>query len=650
MRRYLEIPIGTELRVRIWWHGLAALLVVLAPSQLYRGRPVWHLLPNEVPQALAMGCAYLWLALYLHVKGSRLPSGFLARIATVVLASLVCFGAASLAVVGLDGASFSRGIALLSTIAGTLLMLAVSFPELLRRAALPVIALLLLCLLVGIFARRPGAPTTWEQTSAFHTLRINTFDRLVPPQRLRDGGAIAALGDGFLLVTGRGEFYRLDWTASGDSLQSQRLSLPPPVVREAVTEPGVRGRDRFRQRVTDLLIDTTARPVRVFVAHQYWNKSAQCFTLQVSVTELVIPAAASLPEGSGWRRMFETQPCLPRSAGYGGIVTGGKLARDARGRLLLSTGDHGFNGVTGFADPSGSAVAQLPESDYGKILVITPDGGRSVLSSGHRNPQGLAVDDQGLVWESEHGPQGGDELNIIRDGANYGWPLATYGAAYGLDAWPLDTAGEHHTSFTEPAHVWVPSVGISSLIVVRGVAFHRWRGDLLVSSLVGETLYRVRRRGTEVLYVEAMRLNHKIRDLEEGRDGRIVIWTDVGVLLTLSPGVTTPTGEAVYSRCSGCHDNGPLGTGRTAPDLQGILGLQVASRGDFTYSEALRQAGGAWTRERLEAFLENPSAFAPGTTHWLHLSSTLERRIVIDYLGILNRVPASDRITRPDAP
>ena len=252
-----------------------------------------------------------------------------------------------------------------------------------------------------------------------------------------------------------------------------------------------------------------------------------------------------------------------------------------------------------------------------------------MLSLGHRNPQGLAVARDGRIWESEHGPQGGDEVNLIAQGANYGWPLVTYGVEYGSTAWPLDPEGRDHGEFQEPALAFVPSVATSALIELQGDEFPRWDGDLLLASLRAETLYRLRLRGDRVIYAEPIRLGRRIRDLAQMPDGRVVAWTDSGVLTELAR--ATGAGDAFAALCAGCH--APAFGEPAGPSLAGVVGRDVASVPGFDYSEALRALEGAWTPEALDAFLRDPQAYAPGTTMDLPPLDDAARAEVVAYLS-----------------
>ena len=211
--------------------------------------------------------------------------------------------------------------------------------------------------------------------------------------------------------------------------------------------------------------------------------------------------------------------------------------------MLITIGD-GFNY---------REKAQDLSNGLGKIVRVNLDGSipadnpfadkegarREIYSFGHRNEQGLAVDPaDGTIYETEHGPMGGDELNIIEAGANYGWPLATYG---------LDYSGAQITPFTEyegskqPVKYWVPSIGPSGLAIYQGDLFPGWKGDLLVGALAKTALHRLDMEDGKVVGEERYLDGERIRDVREGPDGAIYVTTEdhdgapVGKVLRLTP-------------------------------------------------------------------------------------------------------------------
>ncbi|MEO6033460.1 MAG: PQQ-dependent sugar dehydrogenase [Burkholderiaceae bacterium] len=172
----------------------------------------------------------------------------------------------------------------------------------------------------------------------------------------------------------------------------------------------------------------------------------------------------------------------------------------------------------------------------GRLPADNPDFGSAAApglwSYGHRNPQGAALHPvSGELWESEHGPQGGDEINIARAGANYGWPIRSYGCHYGDPVG--DTCriggGTHAPDYVEPLAYWVPtSIAPSGLAFYTGAMFPEWRGNLFTGSLSGRALWRLTLNGNSVVAREPLfaSLGERIRDVRQGPDGALYLLTD----------------------------------------------------------------------------------------------------------------------------
>ena len=381
----------------------------------------------------------------------------------------------------------------------------------------------------------PAAATPAENRerivrSALYDFTLTTHAGLVPPpDRPRAGGSIAAYGDGFLLVTAAGDFFRLWWAPENTTLRAERLPASVPFNRGALLDAS-NAELAAPFRITDLLVDEGEDAPRVFVAHHHWDAAADCVTLRVSSATL--PLEPSGP-AAHWETVFDSRPCLTVgemwATGEAADRGGGRLAFDDEGGLLLSVGDYGFDGLD-----DRPAFPQESDVSYGKILSLDLAGGSRPFSIGHRNPQGLLVDSQQRVWSTEHGPEGGDELNLVVRGGNYGWPLATYGTAYDSDVWPLAADPRSHGRFREPAEAFVPAVGISQLLEVSAEYVPRWAGDLLVSSLQAAMLFRMHLVDDRVIYTEHLDVSMRVRDIAEGRDGRMVIWNDAGEVASLT--------------------------------------------------------------------------------------------------------------------
>jgi cytochrome c2 len=543
----------------------------------------------------------------------------------VLAVAALCFGAAFTWLFFGPEVTRSRGMSIVA--AGVGISLGV-LPFLRTGRSLVAGTALAAVLAAGLFAPRQPAikgdqATTVELATSLAYISIRYHRGVVETKRSNRGGAVAALDDGVLVATAEGVFHRIDWDSTAAQLAVTRLDIRSPLNSDeflgdmpAQPPPYATAPPYFR--VTGLVLDSAASvPGRMYVAHHHWNTRDRCMALRVS-TAMLDASGAATP----WQTVFETRPCLPLSEEYKQNETGGRLAW-YRGRLLLSTGDNGFHGE--------HALSQDPSGDYGKILLLDAEGGREVVSMGHRNPQGLMVDDEGRIWSTEHGPSGGDEINVIVPGGNYCWPSVTYGTEYGQRTWTHGAKEHSNATFIEPAMAFVPSPAVTSMLEVTRGPFPEWHGDLLIGSLGTKDLLRARIQDDKVRYVEHIPIGNRIRDLVQARDGRIVMWTDEGDIVMVSP-AEKPLGERVYERCAGCHGLTLDGTG-LGPRVRGLQGRVVASVEGYAYSPALKKLGGTWVAERLTRFLRDPQAFAPGTTMQFEgLTDAREIEALIAYL------------------
>lgn len=213
-----------------------------------------------------------------------------------------------------------------------------------------------------------------------------------------------------------------------------------------------------------------------------------------------------------------------------GVHFGSRIVFDRKGKVYFTIGERGA-----------MQKAQDLKMPNGKVYRINEDGtipadnpfaasadkaeGRiaAIWSYGHRNPQGLALDLQGNLWDTEHAPRGGDEVNLVLKGKNYGWPLVSFGINYS-DApfnvpWP-----KPDQDIAMPAYRWLPSTGACGLDTVRGNAFPAWKGDLVAGGLAGQNLDRLRMKdGKLVEREELLQGMGRIRDVVCGPDGNIYV-------------------------------------------------------------------------------------------------------------------------------
>ncbi len=258
-------------------------------------------------------------------------------------------------------------------------------------------------------------------------------------------------------------------------------------------------------------------------------------------------ASARLDKAAGTltdvKIIFHSYPYLPSNR-LGG-KTGGRIAIARDGSLFVTFGDRDDDDVPW-------DVAQKLDNDLGKIIHITPDGAPArdnpflhtpgarpeIWAYGLRSPEGLAFDPKtGVLWNTDIGPQGGDEINIIKRGANYGWPIITYGIEYTRNTYPIGDNGIRigngytaHEGMEQPVYYWDPSFTPSGLAFYHGDLFAEWKNSLFSGALSGQALDRLEIRGNKIVAEEALltELNTRIRDVQAGPDGAVYVLTDSG--------------------------------------------------------------------------------------------------------------------------
>ena len=612
----------------VLWYGLGAALLLLGPSRLTLNEPIW-----SVDRALLAQVAGLALALLL--TGVVLVVARLMGLRIDLLGALIvaCFALLAYCLtLLLVEASVSRRL----LVSGSFLYLClVAAPILLAGRYLGLGTGGLAAANLAVLAL--GAPEVRATTetgvllTAYHAVRVTFYEGLIENPIV--GGGIAQFGEDQLVASGDGALYQVRWPGNG--LAVDRLLLRVPINRaEFTSDTGILPEDRFR--VAGLLTQELGDSARVLASHHFWKHDQQCFVLRVSTIVLSPNDISTLEAETGWETLYETRPCLPINSGrlsWVAIGSGGRMVPLGNSGILLTVGDHGFDGLT-----SPLPLAQLADNDYGKILEISLETGRAEpFTVGHRNPQGLALSPTGELWSTKHGPQGGDELNIVIAGENYGWPWQTYGTASNGLSWPLRDRGAAEGAVDAPRgpeFAWVPSIGASNLIVLDGPQFPRWNGDLLVASLSGQSLHRLHLEDGQVVLDERIRIGRRIRDLIE-EDDRILLFADDGALITLTR-AELDEGLTVLSRCASCHpiDGPEHGVG---PSLMGIWGRPIGSARGYRYSEAVASLDGSWTEDLLHRFLADPASVAPGTFMVFEgLSDASERQVLIDYLRTLD--------------
>jgi glucose/arabinose dehydrogenase len=239
---------------------------------------------------------------------------------------------------------------------------------------------------------------------------------------------------------------------------------------------------------------------------------------------------------TGTQVLFRLQPKSRTGQHFGG-----RIAFDRKGFLYLTLGERGDKERAQRLDDHAGSVIRL--HDDGRVpadnpFVNRPGARPEKFTLGNRNMQGAALHPQtGELWTHEHGPQGGDEVNVMRAGRNYGWPVITYGVNYGIGT--KIGEGTEKPGMEQPLYYWVPSIAPSGMTFYTGERFQNWRGNLFVGSLKFQMLARLELDGEKIVKEERLIQGElgRIRDVRTGPDGYIYLLTDApdGVLARIEP-------------------------------------------------------------------------------------------------------------------
>ncbi|OYW44511.1 MAG: hypothetical protein B7Z08_09215 [Sphingomonadales bacterium 32-68-7] len=362
-------------------------------------------------------------------------------------------------------------------------------------------------------------PAFPQQTRAPFVPSLVTFTVETVTEGLRFPWAMAILPDGRLLITERDGTMRI---AHGAQLSPPVAGVPAVQVQE------ISGLD-------DVILDPNfAQNQRIYFT--YVEKLAVGNTLAVARARLVDGPAPRLEDV---KVIYRQEPNLKSEHGN----FGARLLFDAQGMLFVTLGDLA-------SDPLRPYIQQL-DSGIGKIVRITTDGAPAprgpfarrrgarpeLYALGFRNPLGLAFrPGTNQLWATEVGPRGGDELNLIKPGANYGWPLISYGNEY-----RGGNVGEGPTKrgFEQPVYYWDPVISPSSLMFYTGEAFPAWKGNAFITSLSQQHLVRLVLEGNRVVGEERLLADRRerLRQVKQAPDGSLYVLTDggAGKVLRLVP-------------------------------------------------------------------------------------------------------------------
>jgi len=465
-------------------------------------------------------------------------------------------------------------------------------------------------------------------------LSLNIDSIQVPTIRKGSGGGLTSAGSELILLTHEGHIFSIN----NGELHKTNIRSPDNGFNEYLE---ISKKDEYKNldhsyekfRYNDLLYYEEGGKSFLVASYTEWRDDERCYN--TAIARLSLPFQYdSIRElkaaRSDWQISYRTQPCLPLKYVWRAIeghMAGGRISYLSHHKIVLGSGDYSWDGI--YAPDS---FAQLSGNDYGKVIEIDLEKKHSrILTRGNRNMQGVIVDDHGNIWVVEHGARGGDELNLIIEGGNYGWPKESYGTRYNKLPLPEVKHYGHHDVYVRPVFSWVPSVATSGLTQIKDFD-PTWDGDLLVASLKN-TLYRLRIREGRVIFSEPIKIGERVRYVHQHIGGLIVVWTDSHKLMFLTRAPQSFTQQRIdrtidnldynanqkrminsaIDRCSECHafdanDN------VNAPALGKIFGSDIASANFANYSTGLRSNAERWSEAALASFLDDPQNFAQGST------------------------------------
>jgi glucose/arabinose dehydrogenase len=351
-----------------------------------------------------------------------------------------------------------------------------------------------------------------EANQDYVKLDIESFDTPgshVVSSGCERGAAIARLADGrFFLGGGRGGFGLYLYNLADNS---ERLL-------GRVADKSER-QDDSRFAITDIgVLSQNGDRATVVISYPRYDSGRDCVSVVLASYQVNF---GEKPSVKRWRTWFASKPCVP----VGAIQhAAGRIEVIDKSTVYLTVGDLGFE-----------KIDQVKvRGDLGSLFKLTSSKVEKI-SRGHRNQQGIALIGNDL-YTSEHGPRGGDELNLIVKGKDYGWPAVTYGEPYTSGDYVKPAVTGSHEGFPEPLRSWVPSVAPTELIhLPAGPAWGKWASQIVMGTLREEALIFIELRDRDTVgQVVKVGVGERIRDLELSLDGAIVATTDSGKLLGIS--------------------------------------------------------------------------------------------------------------------
>jgi len=357
-------------------------------------------------------------------------------------------------------------------------------------------------------ALSPVSAAEFSDSSISLTFASKSISKAITEGGNTRGPALAVMKDDTILLGGGkngGEIFA--WNKQKSALRS--LGTFIPANRRNVDS---------RFAINDIaILSESAASAKLLISYPRLGSSGSC--VEIAVDQLTYDRKSQRVKFvANW---FLSKPCVPISAVQ---HTAGRFAVINKNSVYVTIGDLGFSEIGN----------RSKRGDLGSIFKLSAKSAVRI-SQGHRNPQGIVLLDNKTLLAAEHGPRGGDEINVINEGSDYGWPFVSYGQPYGSGDYVRPSITGSHTGYIEPIQYWVPSIAPTELVQLPKQGWADWGGALVLGTLREEVLLFMKiSEKNEIIESVRVEMNERIRDLEVLSNGSLVATTDSGQLITVT--------------------------------------------------------------------------------------------------------------------
>ena len=385
---------------------------------------------------------------------------------------------------------------------------------------------------ISFFVKKTSIPKSLE--SLYYKINLENINL---PSKSRYGGIDFINKDNLVFVNGDGKIFIYNIYQKKFIYKSSLLSEKIIDNKKSFSNYFV-GQEKninLLFNIKDIHVNEFNKKKFIFFSSNFFDEKLKCHKINLYRSEIISNPKFKFKDV---KIIYSTKDCLDKDItpllGFAGGSSGGRIFKYDEENVLLTIGDFSSDGV------NGPILSQDMSSHFGKIIKINVfNFENKIFSLGHRNPQGLFVDKNKNIFSTEHGPKGGDELNLIKENMNYGWPLASYGVNYlnhpkyeqtyqDQYLWPLDKDNMNNEFYEKPLFVWGPKYAVSNLLVYSGKKFKKWENKIIISTLYSKqiTLLGYNFNEKKIFSIENIKIGKRIRDIIEGPNGDIYIMTE----------------------------------------------------------------------------------------------------------------------------